>query len=115
MNGNKFKALQVNPITIVWTYKPGHHMCDPNSSLLRGKLGFVGSFLTVRPGGEVYAERVSAFLTCFSMGVFSAAHCIVVTQTVSEFLSEETDHCVAVYSVNLGRKEIWVPFLVPPW
>ena len=39
------------------------------------------------------------------MGVFSAAHCVGVIQTVSEFLSEETDHCVAVYSVNVGGRK----------
>lgn len=49
------------------------------------------------------------------MGIFSSAHCVGVIQTVSEFLSEDTDHCVAVYSVNVGRKEIQVPFLVPSW
>ena len=47
------------------------------------------------------------------MGVFSAAPCGGVTQIVSEFLSEETDHRVAVYPVNIGRKEIRAPFTVP--
>ena len=74
-------------------------MHDPNHLLLREKLGFGGSLSILRPCSRALSlcqECVPASPTYFYMGIFSATQCVGLTQLVSGFLLEETDHCVPV-------------------
>ena len=79
-------------------------MCSPNSSLLWETLGVRHSLPTASrcAGWVLWQEHV--FPMYFSVGLFSFAWCVVVTQLVYGLFSEEIALCVAVHSVYLWEE-----------
>ena len=76
-------------------------MCGTNSTL-SGKsweLGVPPDCLVPCQGWGLFQECVSAFPTCFDVGIFSVTQCVGVTQLVSGFLSERIDLFSSEHSV----------------